>query len=90
MPQATYRYNEDETKCDVEIGDCEFPDVDVADGGMVLLHDDEAAKHYAFVIDEEDLESDTVYELVPIETAEAGEDEETGEAPEPGPTANGY
>lgn len=89
MPQATFSYNDEHTKCDVEVGDCEFPDVDVSEGGMVVLFDDEVGKHYCFVVDEEGLEPDTVYELIELETAEAedGDDDEEEEEPAPGPAA---
>jgi hypothetical protein len=82
-PQATFRYNDERTKCDVTVGDCEFPDVEIKDGGVYFLHDDVADKHFAFVVSDEDLEEDTVYELVELETEEAEDDEEEEESTGP-------
>jgi len=79
---AVIRFNPDRSKCTVEVGDCEF-EADVADASTVFLFDAEANKHYALVINEEDLEPDTVYELVELETVEAEEDEDDDEEPEP-------
>lgn len=84
--EATFCYNDEHTKCTVTIGECEFPDLETENGGTVFLHDPESGRSYAFVIDEEDLQSDTVYELMELETAEEEEDDEEPE-PTPGPAA---
>jgi hypothetical protein len=75
---AVVRFNEDRSKCMVEIGDCEF-EADTKGATTVFLYDSEADKHYALVIQEEDLEPDTVYELVELETVEEDEEEEPAE-----------
>jgi len=73
---ASYRYNDSKTECTVEVDECEFLIDDVKDGGLRTLTDDESGEQYVFSLDDEDLGSNTLYRLEPVDLDEDQEDDD--------------
>lgn len=77
---ASLRYSDDRKTCVVEIDDDTEFEVDTSQGGIHTLTNEETGEQYVFSVDDDDLGSDSLYQLTPVDLDSDDEDDDDEES----------